>query len=120
MVSSSDGSYSSVDYDEENEFDYSDINVHKISWCSKVSDRLKEKEQRAIDIAWKDLNDWLLTNIDWRDWSVFYVAQSLEKLNILRNEYTAGRLMAEPCLKDLAALKSECNSYRTQTVKFYS
>jgi|JI9StandDraft_2_1071091.scaffolds.fasta_scaffold466385_1 hypothetical protein len=43
MVSSSDGSYESTEYDEDNEYDYTSINVHKISWCSKVSDRLKEK-----------------------------------------------------------------------------
>jgi hypothetical protein len=30
---------------------------------------------KAIEIAWKDLNDWLLRSIDWSDWSVLYVAQ---------------------------------------------
>lgn len=62
----------------------------------------------------------MLANIDWRDWSVLFVAQVLEKVNIMRNEYTAGRLKADQCLKELSELKSECNSYRMQTVKFYA
>lgn len=42
-VDSSDDSYDSKDYDAEGEYDYTNIDVRMIKWCSKESDTLKDK-----------------------------------------------------------------------------
>lgn len=55
-VSSSEISDNSDDYDMDREYDYTDIDVRKINWCSKISDRLREKEKKAVEIAWRDAN----------------------------------------------------------------
>lgn len=50
-----------------------------------MSDKIQEKDRKAVEKAWSDLNFWLLENLDWRDWTVLYIAQVFEKVNILKN-----------------------------------
>lgn len=59
------------------EYDYSEMDVRKINWCSKVSDRLREKEKKAVEIAWRDINEYLKSQLWWGDWIIFVIAQML-------------------------------------------
>lgn len=104
-VSSSEISDNSDDYDMDREYDYTDIDVRKINWCSKISDRLREKEKKAVEIAWRDANQYLKGQLWWGDWAILVIAQMLEKINILQNEYVAGRMPVDACLKEIGKVK---------------
>lgn len=76
-LSSSNETDKSYDYEDEADWDYSEVPIEAACWGLKLDEKLNQKERHTLELARKEVRTFLATSIDWNDGSVLFAGQLL-------------------------------------------